>query len=456
MSDYGLDTRGFTPAPYAYIREQFVSQFIASLSQLAPLHSAIDTSDSSKLGRLISLFSTYVAEHWQLLQQIYLLQDPDSGDYDQLVRLAALTGTTPNDATPSTVSLLLGGELGTVVPAGALVRDAAKRQVQTLEPGTFAAAGPRISSTAYELLDVVTEDGLLYYCNGAGTTSASVISPFVSFDPEETTYADGSVEWKYCGEGVAYAYVEAEAATVGPLTFLAQTLTDIVSAQAGWTLAINPQDAALGTNAESYESLHVRRELDLARSAEGSPAAMRAALLDLDNVRGASVFVNRESYAVGGIPAKGVHVIVLGGDELDIANAIFDNGGLAPAYAGSTEVTLTTPEGNAHVVKFSRPTEVPIYVTFDLEVDAEEYTNTLADELAAAVLTWEATRRSGQNVRASALTAVAHDFPGVLGAIAKIGLSAAPSASTSIAIDTNEIATFDSTRIVVNVTEVTP
>ena len=101
---FGLDSTGFTPAPYAQIREQFVAQFVASIAALDSRHSQIDTSDAQKLGKLISLYCAWLAQAWEQLQAIYLTFDPDSGNLDQLVRLAALTGTTPRDALPSTVT----------------------------------------------------------------------------------------------------------------------------------------------------------------------------------------------------------------------------------------------------------------------------------------------------------------------------------------------------------------
>ncbi|TXH58201.1 MAG: hypothetical protein E6Q97_02835 [Desulfurellales bacterium] len=447
---FGLDSTGFTPAPYAQIREQFVTQFVASLAALDSRHSQIDTSDAQKLGKLISLYCAWLAQAWEQLQAIYLTFDPDSNNYDQLVRLAALTGTTPRDALPSEVTLLLLGDAGVTVPVASRVRDVAKRQVETLAAATLAAPSARTANTVYAIDDLVIASGAIYRCDGAGTTSAGG-DPFTGID-----VIDGSVSWRYVGESAAAAYVEAQAVEVGALAFLAGSLTDIATPLAGWSGVTNPRDADLGRAAESYESLHLRRELDLARSAEGSPDALRAAILDLDNVRGCSVLVNRTSATVDGVPAHGVHVLVRGGDEIEIAQAIYDNGGLAPAYAGSTAVTITSTEGNEYTIRFSRPTEIPIYVTYDLEVDAIEVQDGLSAELLAAVLTWETTRKSGQNVRSSALAALAHKFPGVLGAVAKIGTSASPSATTAIAVDVDEIATFDSTRIVVNITEVTP
>jgi uncharacterized phage protein gp47/JayE len=68
-------------------------------------------------------------------------------------------------------------------------------------------------------------------------------------------------------------------------------------------------------------------------------------------------------------PGKSFEIVVQGGADSDIANAIY---GAKPAGIqsyGSTTVNVEDEFGNAHPISFQRPTEIPIYVTIALTTD---------------------------------------------------------------------------------------
>lgn len=110
-------------------------------------------------------------------------------------------------------------------------------------------------------------------------------------------------------------------------------------------------------------------------SVEGLGAAtvpsIRASLLKLPNVRAASVVDNYENVVdADGRPPHSFQSYVLGGDDQEIAEAIFNTkaGGIQPY--GDIEVFVADDAGFDHKVGFSRAEEVVIYVRLSITKDA--------------------------------------------------------------------------------------
>ena len=71
-----------------------------------------------------------------------------------------------------------------------------------------------------------------------------------------------------------------------------------------------------------------------------------------------------------GVPAHSIEVLVLGGLDQAIADALWSvAGGSGIHLHGSTTKTVVDSQGNTQTVRFSRPTQVPIYVVADVTYD---------------------------------------------------------------------------------------
>jgi hypothetical protein len=101
--------------------------------------------------------------------------------------------------------------------------------------------------------------------------------------------------------------------------------------------------------------------------------------------------------------------------------------------------------------------EIPIYVTLNVKVDETLFPEDGADQIALALITWGDAQKSGKDAVAAALVAQAFKVEGVLDVTsALISTSPTPTLSTTIAISKRQLATYDTSRIIVNITTATP
>src|SRR6185369_5420030 len=81
----------------------------------------VDTSDSSALGRLISLAAPSEADLWEAAQEVYAAFDPNSATGIALDNLVAYAGLTRKEQTFTTSSILVAGDTNTLIPVGQTV-----------------------------------------------------------------------------------------------------------------------------------------------------------------------------------------------------------------------------------------------------------------------------------------------------------------------------------------------
>jgi uncharacterized phage protein gp47/JayE len=136
-------------------------------------------------------------------------------------------------------------------------------------------------------------------------------------------------------------------------------------------------DATIGRDLETDAEFRLRREELLSIGGAATVDAIRAAVLEVDGVGQAFVFENVTDVTDGfGRPPKSFEVVVQGGDDQDIGEAIF---AAKPAgietfkVAGPSGVTVnvTDSQGDVHAINFSRASETRMYVAVTVQVDAD-------------------------------------------------------------------------------------
>ena len=165
-----------------------------------------------------------------------------------------------------------------------------------------------------------------------------------------------------------------------------------------------------------------------------------------------------------GIPPHAVECLVSGGDDQDIYDTLLAECIAAGIASHGTETgSSDDSEGVAHVVKFTRPTDVLIYVAVTLvkvahdDADPETYPTDGDAQVEAAIVAYGDGRPTGWNVRSAKVAAQADAVAGVLEVTAcYIGTAPAPVASTTISIGLRERAVFDTSRITVTTSDGTP
>lgn len=444
---YGLLPTGFVPKPYEQVLADVQADLRASFGE------SIDLSPQSAFGQIAAIFAERISEVWDAAQAVYQSFVPDAATGAALDALAALTGTLRLAAEPSTVSIIATGTPGTVLTAGrqASLSSTLKR-FQTLAAAEIVAATAWVGSTAYTAGAIRTNTSRIYLCTTGGTSAGSG-GPTTT----ATSITDGTVTWRYIGEGTGYVEVESECTETGPVPAAAYGIDTIETPVSGWSSVSNLLDAVEGRDVETDAELRLRREEDLQATGGGSVEQIREAVSAVEDVEEVTVYENNTDATVDGIPPHAVEALVLGGAAADIRDALFGAVAAGIATHGSTSGTVVDSMGISHTVKFSRPTEVPIYIDVELTKDADTYPSDGDAQVKAALVAYGDTFRTGWDVRSSALLARVFEVPGVLDVtVLDIGTAPNPSSSTTITTTARELATFDTSRITVVSTSGTP
>lgn len=173
--------------------------------------------------------------------------------------------------------------------------------------------------------------------------------------------------------GTVTAVFESE--DIGPIPAASGTLVDIIDAVIGFDTATNPLAATLGALTESDPQSRLRRKTLLAKQATSTLAAVLSQVRSVDNVRDAQGRENPtgSSDVVDGltIDAHSIRIVVLGGDDNDVAEALVRRKTIGGGFSGTETVAFTDPySGQSYDVKFDRPTELRMLVRYTIRSDS--------------------------------------------------------------------------------------
>lgn len=386
MSGYGVTNKGFLAKTTAVTKQEIESDLKASLGE------NINLLPESVLGQIVGIFSERENKLWELAEDIYNSQYPNSSEGVSLENVCALTGITKKGATKSQVKgQLLFGDTGTIVLKGTVI------SVEGNPNARF------ITDTDSE--------------------------PFI--EGEETT-------------------VDLTAESTGPIQAPAGTLTVIETPISGLTSTENPEDAILGRNIETDSELRLRREESLQIAAASTVEAIRAKLLELDNVEQVLVIENDTMETVTDRPPKSFETIVKGGDEIEIAKSLFEAKPAGIETYGQIVEQVTDTQGFNYEIKFSRPTVIPIYLILDLTTTSSYPVNG-DDFVLESILDFSMDLQIGEDVIVyPQLIGVLDKIPGITNINVKIGIEPDPTGDENILINPDAIAEFDSGRITIN------
>lgn len=318
-----LTDAGLTVPTYEEIRAEIIADFRAS-PDLNP-DGAVNLEEDSLLGVTATISAEREAAVYELLKAVYAQGFKAGAEGAQLEGLAELLGQTRTPASASTVTLTGTGTNGTVIAAGSRVGDSNRLDV-----------------------DWITLD--------------------------EVTIASGVFS------------VEAQASITGPVAANAGTLEEIRTPVVGWDTVTNAADADLGANEQSDASLRNDMTNAVGSPGSGTVAAVFAAVSDVPGVTSCRVFENATTETnSSGVPRQNIEVVVEGGDDVELAQAIYDskaNGG--GTYSATSDGEWAEDANGQDVwIAFSRPVPVSVYVY--VEVEATATTTTQQDAVKAAV-----------------------------------------------------------------------
>lgn len=364
----------------------------------------LNTAPDEPMGQINGIFAAQMREGWEVLQVAYNGFNPDAAEGFLLEALSALTGTVRRLATKSTDTLDCDLDLGTTLVAG--------------------------------------------------TNYAHVLG-----DPDNRWTP--VVDYTAGAAGVQAVLFEAEEA--GAIAANAGTISVIATAVTGWNSVTNPLDATLGRNEDSDTTLKERREEELRSSGSATVDAMRADLLQVDEIEQAQVFENVTDYVdANGLPPKSIEVVVYDGaipalTNDEIAQAIWDTKGAGVRTIGTDSGTATDSLGNLHTIYFSRPTSRDVWLELDLDINLlTGYAG--QDAVKTAIVNKGLVKLLvGADVILNDYLSTAQEFDGVIDVTAiRGGFAAAPVGTANLAISTRELAVLDTSRILLTENLITP
>lgn len=459
MPTYGLTPTGFNPKPYEVIKQELDAAFKNAYGDNVGSEPDGSIPAESRMGQEIGTMADRFTQLWEIAQAVSSANDPDKATGAALDAVAALTGTIRNGERESTATVTATGVPGTLLVAGRVVSAVgSKTRFDTLAGVVLVSLPVWTPATAYVVGNRVTNAGRAYLCDVAGTSAGSG-GPSTTGD----AVLDNSVTWRYLGEGTAAGDVAVEAEVAGAFAAVSGTLTVIESPVDGWKSVTNILDAVVGAAVEQDGSLRIRREDELQAGAFGTVDAIRANLLQVGRgtpnpVTACTVFENPLSVtSVDGLPPHSVECLVLGGVDQDIFAMILRSKDAGIEAHGNTVGSAADSAGIPHVIKFTRPTEILIWLELDVQKSADDFPIDGVAQIKLAIVTNLGGYSFGKNVTSWGVGASIKDVPGVLNVTQiRLGITPFPFGTADIPIGIREIARFDTSRIVVNVVDAIP
>jgi uncharacterized phage protein gp47/JayE len=363
VSSYGVTETGFVKKDLETIKVEVEASLRSGLGENLKLLA------TGVLGQIVGIVAEREAENWDVMEAVYNAMYPSSASGHQLEGVCSITGVKRLQATKGTVTATCSGAPSTALTAGRIVSvdGSPTSRWLLLADATIAAADAWQPSAVYAAGDKVTNDGKIYICAVAGTSAGSV-GP----TGNGTAIVDNTVTWRYAGDGTGFADATFECETTGPVVANAWTLTVIETPASGWEGVANENDADVGRDLETEAALRLRREQLLRSTGNAALDAVVAKVAEVEDVSDVWGFENVSDITdAAGLPPHSIEVLVRGGADQDIIDAIWaSKAGGIETYGGESGTAIDA-RGKSHTLRFSRPAEVPIYAVVELTSNAD-------------------------------------------------------------------------------------
>lgn len=474
---YGITTAGFVIKDLQTIKTELQADFKSAYGD------DLDVSDESATGQLIGNLSKKLSNQWELQQAIYESVNPDRSENISLDGVSALTGTIRLAATSSTSTVALYGTIGTVIPQGQLIRQQETNEEFELDAQvtielsniidmTFSVAIV-LNNTTY----TITINGNVYsYTSDSDATEEEIVAGLIAdidsgSDPVLTTDNLDGTGRIYSDDGIVSFVISVDAnlqrdsqgspgnyssVNKGSISVPANTLNIIVNPISGLDSVNNIVAGSTGREIETDQELRIRRrELLTGIGAATDEAIRQSVLQEISGVINCLVISNRTDNIVNGRPPHSFETIVSGGDEDEIAQAIWENmpAGIYPE--GAIVKTITDSTGKEQTIRFSRPTNVYLWARVTYELNLEEtFPDNGEQAVKDSIVAWaQANLNVGDNVIYQRLSIPVYEVPGIGEITIELATSATPTGppgsytEANVTIADDEISIWDDSRI---------
>lgn len=381
---FGIIPAGFNRKEAETIKTELETYIKSSLGD------DLDLSIDTPQGALIGLMTEKLSELWELAEVLYYSPFPDyatDNNLDDAVSKVAISRILESKSICKNVTLTNTTGSPALIPIGSLARQSTTlNEWETMQEVTIPANGS------------VNVD---FICTKAGAITAGI----------------------------------------GSINTIVNTIT-------GWSSVNNSQVAIVGKNRETDSELRRRRAISLIRSKGGIVAAIANRVFEeVEGVTYVSWRENRTDITVDGMPKHTYEIIVEGGLDQDIAEKINEASPAGIESFGTESVNVTDSQDNTFTIKFSRISQVDIYLIINLTTDSNYPVD--GDDLIKNALVNEILER-GQDVLNWTLDGSFRYITGINSVQILQGTSPAPTTSNNISISKYQRAVILESNITVN------
>lgn len=394
MAEWGVTLFGFRRKAY----QNIIADMESKARNLLGID--IDLSSASPLALILRVIAFGLSLLWAVAERVYYSAFVETATGQSLDYAAKRAGISRRPASPARRMLRFTGDPGTLIPKGFLIGT----EDQTIRFAT--------------LVDIIIE-------------------------------SSGEVE------------VLAEAVTPGTAGNVpAGRLNRITNPIAGVESVVNIEHGQNvdGLNRETDMELRERYYLSLSTGGASTIDSIRASVLSVPGVRSAKVRHNTTMSVVNGMPPKSVSVVVLGGSDADVAQAIHKTIAAGIEPHGDIEVYVEDVGGELQLIRFSRAQVVDVYASIQLTTSASypldgdtQVTDAVIKYIGGVDSRGEMHQGLGLNetVIWSAVIEAVRSVEGVVDVDVQIGLDSGSLSRANIPIGTTEVAETSAEKITI-------
>ena len=360
----------------------------------------LSTDDSGVLGRVFGIVSESIFEHEQLLEDFVATFNPNGVSGVVLDDFLYLSGMTRLYSTPASALIAMTGVNGSTIGAISVKSSITSDVFNVQSSTTFDNTDCNGVQFSVEVDNTVKQYELTYSVNGKPSENPPILvlstgsdtvkslaqrfaqtinnqtsnlTAIVTNDNLVSVYITNRYDTGYfIGDNISIKNtIVVKNAISATYTAVSQEVNSLNSVSSGASANLksvtNPYTTFASVPVESDAKAKQRWFNAKAQNGYGEYDHLQTALTMVDGVKFVNIQQNITSSSSGERVNQGVVIVVDGGDDQEIAQAIFNNIAVGTATNGLVESVASDILGVGHIVKFSRPVYVPIRVSMSLK-----------------------------------------------------------------------------------------
>lgn len=469
MADYyGLSKDGFKRKRLPEIKSDIFQRFEDATGV------AVEKGSNSILGVLVGVIGYEIADMWKSLEDSYNAMYPNTAEGVSLSNSAGLAGILPRPATASIAVLTCYGKNGTYIPYGTEVSSSSDSNIvyssvedANISVDNFSVLNFEIDGevASGKLYSININDVVVRYTANQGDSKSAVLIALATRLTSLTTGVTNDVltiSTDYINTARLLEYngvrltrlgspIRFECETLGSIDTPVGTITQVIDTITGFHGAVNDVPVSVGNDADTDETLRQRWSASLYNRGSANIQAVRASVLECIGVNKAVVIENSgDVIDEDGLLPHSIEVIADGGNEEDIANAIFTkkSGGIQTNGTQVVEIRDSLTD-KTYPIRFNRPTSKPIFVKVDVYDYTEEvWSSNNVNNIKQAVIDYGGQLSFGEDVIVQRFYGPIYSSTKGIGRIeVQMSTDGVSYSASNVPISIREVATFEFSNI---------